>query len=190
MAKRVDILVIGGGSIGVCSAYFLASKGRQVTVVDQGQIGAACSYGNAGVIARSHIIPLPAPGVLLNGIKWLFNPESPLYIKPRCNLSLFSWLTRFSVACRRDPMRRAMSLLNELLQGSMALYEELASIGGPEFHFNHKGSLDAHVRESGIRHLGRISELGRGGERSRIRDRAAATGTGPKSRTFRLKPAS
>lgn len=56
MAKRVDMLIIGGGSIGVCSCYFLAGKGRQVTVVDEAQIGAACSYRNAGVIARSHII--------------------------------------------------------------------------------------------------------------------------------------
>ena len=150
MAKRVNILVIGGGSIGVCSAYFLADKGRQVTVIDQGQIGAACSYGNAGLIARSHIIPLPAPGVLLNGIKWMFNPESPLYIKPRWNLSLFSWLVRFSIACRRAPMLQAMSSLNDLIQGSMTLYEELASLGGSEFHFNHKGSLALYKSSTGF----------------------------------------
>src|SRR5215468_4295004 len=120
MSKHVDTLVIGAGSIGVCSAYFLAEKGRQVMVVDQGQVGAACSYGNAGLVARSHIIPLPAPGVPLKGVKWLFNPESPLYIQPRMNLALFSWLARFTAACRKGPMLRAMSLYRALTQGSMA----------------------------------------------------------------------
>jgi D-amino-acid dehydrogenase len=159
MVKQVDILVIGGGSIGVCCAYFLADKGRQVTLIEQGQIGAACSYGNAGVIARSHIIPLPAPGVLLNGIKWMFDPESPLYIKPRLSLSLFTWLARFSVACREAPMQRAMTVLNDLMQASMTLYEELASLGGSEFHFNHQGSLAIYKSSAGFEAGVRQAEL-------------------------------
>lgn len=150
MAKQVDVLVIGGGSIGVCCAYFLADKGRGVTVIDQGPIGAACSYGNAGVIARSHIIPLPAPGVLLNGFKWMFDPESPLYIKPRLNLPLLSWLVRFSIACRATPMLRTMSLLNDLIRASMDIFEELASRGGSDFHFTHKGSLAIYSTHDGF----------------------------------------
>ncbi|MGB0014719.1 MAG: FAD-dependent oxidoreductase [Candidatus Sulfotelmatobacter sp.] len=150
MAKRVDILIIGGGSIGVCSAWFLADKGRQVTVVDRGQIGAACSYGNAGVIARSHIIPLPAPGVLLSGMKWVFNPESPLYIKPRLSLALISWLARFSAASRRGPTLRTMSLINDLIQASMTLYEEFASMGGSQFNFKHRGSLAIYKSSDGF----------------------------------------
>jgi D-amino-acid dehydrogenase len=181
VAKRVDILVIGGGSIGVCSAYFLAEKGRQVTVIDQGQIGAACSYGNAGLLARSHIVPLPAPGVLLNGIKWMFNPESPLYIKPRWNLSLFSWLASFSVACRKAPMLRAMSLLNDLIQASMALYEDLASIGGPEFHFKHDGSLAIYKSSDGFEAGVRQAELvGPYGIESKVLDQAGVREIEPK----------
>jgi D-amino-acid dehydrogenase len=150
MAKRVDILIIGGGSIGVCSAWFLADKGRQVTVVDRGQIGAACSYGNAGVIARSHIIPLPAPGVLLSGMKWVFNPESPLYIKPRLSLALISWLARFSAASLTAPTLRTMSLINDLIQASMTLYEEFASMGGSQFNFKHRGSLAIYKSSDGF----------------------------------------
>lgn len=164
MTKRVDVLVIGAGSIGVCSAYFLAGRGRQVTVIDQSQIGAACSYGNAGLLARSHIIPLPAPGVLLQSMQWMFNPESPLYIKPRWNLALISWLARFCVACREARMLRAMSLLNDLIQRSMALYEELATLGGPEFHFNHDGSLAIYKSsegfESGMRQAEMVAPYG------------------------------
>ncbi len=159
MAKRVDVLVIGGGCIGICCAYFLADRGRKVTVIDQGQIGAACSYGNAGLLARSHIIPLPAPGVLLKGIKWMFNPESPLYIKPRLNLALLSWLARFGAACRKAPMLRAMSLLNELIQASMSIFEELASVGGSEFYLKHNGSLALYKSRDGFEAGVRQAEL-------------------------------
>lgn len=141
MTNRVDALVIGGGCIGVCSAHFLACRGKRVTVIDQGQVGAACSYGNAGIIAPSHIIPLAARRVLMKGLKWMFDPESPFYIKPRLNLALFSWLSRFAMACRKAPMLRGMSLLRNLTEASMDLYEEFASMDGLGFHFKQKGSL-------------------------------------------------
>ena len=141
MAKPIDVLVIGGGAIGVCCAYFLAENGRQVTVIDRGEVGAACSSGNAGIIARSHIIPLPRPGVVRQGIKWLFDPEGPFYIKPQVNLALWAWLLRFGFACRRRPMLRSMHLLNKLIGSSLTLYEGFASLGSTEFHFGLKGSL-------------------------------------------------
>lgn len=181
MAKRIDVLVIGGGCIGVCCAYFLAEKGMQVTVIDQGEVGAACSYGNAGVIARSHIIPLPAPGVLLNGAKWLLNPESPLYIKPRLSLALFSWLVHFGAACRKVPMLKTMSLLRDLIQSSLVLYEEFASIGGPEFHFKHRGSLAIYKSSDGFEAGVREAELVRPyGIESKMLDQAAVREIEPK----------
>src|SRR5258708_4492991 len=141
MKKHVQTLVVGGGSAGVCSAYFLARSGKQVTVVDQGQIGAACSYGNAGVIAIHRITPLAAPGVLMQGLKWMLNPESPLYIKPRFNLALLAWLWRFGLACRKAPMLRAMPLMRTLTQTSLDLYADLAKTEGVAFHFERNGSL-------------------------------------------------
>jgi len=157
MRKRIDTLVIGAGSIGVCSAYFLASKGRQVTVIDQNDVGAACSYGNAGIIAVSHIVPLAAPGVLTQGFKWMLDPEGPFYIKPRIDSALFSWLWRFALACRKERMLRGMSLLNGLAHASLPLYENFAAMNGLGFHFKKKGSLviyrdakhfEAEVREA------------------------------------------
>jgi D-amino-acid dehydrogenase len=141
MAGRADTLIVGAGCIGVCSAYFLAEKGAQVVVVDQGQIGGACSYGNAGIVAPSHIVPLAAPGALTRGIKWMFDPESPLYIKARSNWALFSWLWRFGVACRRAPMLKTMAVLRSWTRSSAALYEELGATYGLNFSLKHKGSL-------------------------------------------------
>ncbi len=141
MKRQTDVLVVGGGVIGVCSAYYLAEKGIPVTVVDQGQICSGCSYGNAGLIVPSHSIPLAAPGVVAKGLRWMFDPESPFYIKPRLNQALISWLWRFRAACRTRSMLKAIPLLRDLSRASLALYEELASPQGFDFKFKRNGLL-------------------------------------------------
>ena len=125
-----DILIIGGGVIGICCAYYLALRKRRVTVVDKGEIGAGCSYGNAGLIVPSHSVPLAAPGVMAKALKWVTNPESPLYIKPRLSLELLSWVWRFQLACREKPMRKTIPLLRDLSQASLALHANLAAKEG------------------------------------------------------------
>ena len=89
MAK--EIVVIGGGIIGLSCAYFLHKAGHQVTVVDRSKMDGGASYVNAGYLAPSHLIPLAAPGVMKQGLKWMFNPKSPLYIKPRLDPSFLKW---------------------------------------------------------------------------------------------------
>jgi len=115
--------------IGVCCAYYLALRKRRVTVVDKGELGLECSYGNAGLIVPSHSIPLAAPGVISKALKWMVNPESPLYIRPRWSIDLLSWLWRFQSACREEQMRRSIPLLRDLSQASLALHEQLAAQG-------------------------------------------------------------
>ena len=84
MSKKV--VVIGGGIIGLCSAYYLQKEGHEVIIVDKSNLDSGASYVNAGFLSPSHFIPLSAPGVMKAGLKWMFNPSSPLYIKPRLNL--------------------------------------------------------------------------------------------------------
>ena len=127
----------------------------RVTVIDQGQVGAGCSYGNAGLIALSHIKPLPAPGVLVQGIKWMLDSESPFYIRPRWDPALYSWLWKFRAACREAPMRKGMDLTRALTQASMALFQKLAALDTLDFHFHQKGSLrickDSRSLETSVR---------------------------------------
>ena len=78
-----NVVVIGGGVIGVSAAYYLALDGWEVTLLEKGEICAGSSYGNAGLIVPSHLVPLAAPGVWWQGVKWMLNSESPFYIKPR-----------------------------------------------------------------------------------------------------------
>jgi D-amino-acid dehydrogenase len=81
-----NIIIIGGGIIGLCSAYYLQKEGHQVTIIDKSDMNSGASYVNAGYITPSHFISLAAPGIITKGLKWMFNPKSPLYIKPRLDV--------------------------------------------------------------------------------------------------------
>lgn len=141
MESKTDILIIGGGVIGVCSAYFLAQHGARVTLIEKDEIASGCSYGNGGLIVPSHAVPLASPGAFGDGLRWLFDSESPFYIKPRIDAELIRWLARFAWASREGQMLRSMPVLRDLLFASRLLYEELAKTAGFEFGFEGKGSL-------------------------------------------------
>ena len=86
-----------------------------------------CSFGNAGMLVPSHFVPLAAPGMVRLGLKWMWNPESPFYIRPRWSRELVSWLWRFQRACSADHVERSAPLLRDLHLASRACYEQLES---------------------------------------------------------------
>ncbi|HXT42454.1 MAG TPA: FAD-dependent oxidoreductase [Candidatus Angelobacter sp.] len=140
MSKR--ILVIGGGVIGLSTAYYCARKGHHVTVVDRNpEQRDGCSFGNAGMIVPSHFIPLAAPGMVALGLKWMWNPESPFYIKPRPDRDLVSWAYRFWRASTPGRVRRAAPLLRDLQLASRACFEEFADLTGNSFGLVKRGLL-------------------------------------------------
>ncbi len=145
-----DILIIGGGVIGVCSAHYLTERGAHVTLIEQGPIANGSSYGNAGLIVPSHITPLAHPGALSSGLRWMLDPESPFYIKPRFDVSLFDWLIRFTLACHPAPMHRAIPTLRDLGRASSALYEQLAALDGLDFGYERRGVLMAYRTQRGF----------------------------------------
>lgn len=141
MDSQQDVVIIGGGVIGVCSAYYLAQKGIQVTLIEKGEIASGCSYGNGGLIVPSHSVPLASPGALGSGLRWLLDSKSPFYIKPRFDMDLFNWLIRFALACRHSRMLLSLPIMRDLLFASRTLYEELAETAGFDFGFEGHGSL-------------------------------------------------
>ncbi len=134
-----DIVVIGGGVIGICSAYFLSLRGFRVTVVERGEVGSGCSFGNAGYACPSHFVPLASPGIISKGARWLLNPSSPFYIKPRLDPGFASWLLRFRAAARPERSRAAMPILRDLNAASVRLYKELSGLDGMAFDFRENG---------------------------------------------------
>src|SRR5438132_10985429 len=122
MSKRV--LIIGGGVIGLCTAYYAARQGHRVTVIDRDRADdEGCSFQNAGMIVPSHFVPLAAPGMVTLGLKWMWNPASPFYIQPRASRDLLEWCWRFWRSANVAHVRRAAPLLRDLSLASRACFE-------------------------------------------------------------------
>lgn len=96
-----DILILGGGAIGLATALSLLEAGRGVRIIEAGAIGHGASHGNCGTITPSHAPPLAAPGVVAQALRWMLTPDAPLYLKPRVDPALWQWLWRFARRCNR-----------------------------------------------------------------------------------------
>lgn len=148
-SQQFDVLIIGGGVIGLCSAWYLNQAGLNVVVIDKGEIGRGSSSGNAGMIVPSHFIPLAAPGVIRQGLKWMLNPDSPFYIKPRANLDLVRWLWKFARAATQSHVERSMPLLLDMHLQSIALFEQLTADDSLSFGFEQNGILMLYHSQKG-----------------------------------------
>lgn len=127
MARHV--LVIGGGVVGLCTAWYAAERGWRVTVVDRGGPNrGGCSFGNAGLIVPSHFVPLAAPGTLGTALRMLRQPEAPLYVRPRWSLDLWRWAWRFWRSATPRHVARSAPLLRDLLMAGRALHIGLAEL--------------------------------------------------------------
>lgn len=139
MSKKV--IVIGGGIIGLCSAYYLQKEGHEVTIVDQSTMDSGASYVNAGYISPSHIIPLAAPGVMKKGMKWMFNKSSPLYIKPRLDLDFLRWTWAFNKSCTQKHVDKSIPVIRDIAVWSQELYVDIKSQEQFNFHYEKNGIL-------------------------------------------------
>lgn len=135
------VVIIGGGIIGLCTAYYLNKEGHQVTVVDQSNYNLGASYVNAGYITPSHFIPLASPGMITKGIKWMFNSESPFYVKPRLDIDFLKWVWAFKKSATTLKVERAIKPLLDINLFSRDLYESMKASRDFNFHYEHKGLL-------------------------------------------------
>ncbi len=152
MTPQKDILIIGGGIIGVAAAYYLAGQGRSVLLLEKDDLAAGSSYGNAGLIANGFAIPLAAPGVPRQGLKWLLDATSPFHIKPRLDLDLLGWLWRFTRACNERQMRRSIGVMLSLGRASFDLFDELLAREDVDFGYARRGRLVLFTSESAFEH--------------------------------------
>lgn len=135
------VLIIGGGIVGLSSAYYLQKKGFQVTVIDKGDITDNCSFGNAGMIVPSHFVPLAAPGMISQGIRWMFNSKSPFYVRPSLNANLIGWGLTFMKHANEKHLAKSAEPLRDLSLLSKKLYEDLAKASDFSFELTNKGIL-------------------------------------------------
>jgi D-amino-acid dehydrogenase len=164
MSEHAQVLVIGGGIVGVSAAWYLAGRGARVTLLDKGELASGCSHGNAGWIFPSHSMPIPGPGVLRHAVRFIGDVKSPLYIRPRLDRDFLRFGLRFVAACSERRARRAFGLRRELALASHALYEKLAALPELDLGYQQHGLLvvcegqealrDARSEASLVRELG------------------------------------
>jgi len=137
------VTVIGNGAIGLCTAYYLQKEGFEVHIITASEKGAEkdCSYGNAGMIVPSHFIPLAAPGVIKQGIKWMLNSKSPFYIRPRFNIELIKWLGHFYASANKENVEKTKHLIKNLNVTSRDLFSEIEKSEKIDFKLEKKGLL-------------------------------------------------
>jgi D-amino-acid dehydrogenase len=138
---RCDVIVIGGGIIGVSVAYYTALAGAEVVLLEKGEIGAGSSSGNAGLVVPSFFEPLPGPGVIGEGLRHVFDHEGFFGIKPRLDPFLLQWIVRFVRFCTHKHVDYATGILIGLNRESIQAHQELARLGGAEYDFGQRGLL-------------------------------------------------
>ena len=137
----MNVAIIGGGIIGLSSAYYLQQSGHHVTIFDQGDGMDNCSTGNAGMIVPSHIIPLAAPGMISKGVRWMFNSQSPFYVKPRLNGNLIKWGYQFYKHANQENVDHAIPALKDISMFSKAMYQRMVRDNPFEFGYQERGLM-------------------------------------------------
>ena len=148
----MKIVIVGGGVIGLCSAYYLQKEGHEITIIDKGNITDGTSFGNAGYVSPSHFTPLASPGMVLKGLKWMMSSSSPFYIKPRLNADLARWSYSFWRNANAKTMNRNIPHLNNILQLSRELTSQIKDDLGNHFHMEEKGILMLYKEEKTEKH--------------------------------------
>jgi len=143
------VVVVGGGVIGICTAYYLVKAGVEVVLLEREEVGAGASSGNAGAIAPGHG-PMTRPGRILQALKWMGDPTSPLYVPPRWNPSLWRWLWSFNSFCTHEHVRRSMEILGPMGHEARRLFDEILNEEGIDCAFSPDGYYDVFRTQAGF----------------------------------------
>jgi len=158
------VVIVGSGVIGLSTADACRRRGHAVTIIDrQPEARDGCSFGNAGMVVPSHFVPLAAPGMVALGLRWMWNPESPFYVKPRLDAALLRWGWHFWRASTPERVRKAAPLIRDLSLASRQAFVDLAR-GGLDFGLVEKGLVmlckTAHGVEEEARTASQARDLG------------------------------
>lgn len=145
------VVVVGGGVVGLCTAYYLAAAGLEVEVVERRALGSGASRGNAGWVCLSHSTPVPAPGVVRYALRSLGRPDSPLYLRPMPDPAFVRWLWRFWRSSTPPAFRRGYAAIAELNRATFDLFDGLRA-AGVETSLTRPGMVHAFLSPAEARH--------------------------------------
>ena len=145
------VVVVGGGVVGLCTAYYLATAGLPVEVVERRALGSGASRGNAGWVCLSHSTPVPSPGVLRYALRSVGRPDSPLYLRPLPDPAFLRWLWRFWRSSAPAAFRRGYAAIADLNHDTFDLFDGLGE-AGVATTLTRPGMVHAFLSEAEARH--------------------------------------
>ena len=164
MDERIDVVVVGGGVIGLCTALSLVEAGRSVRLLEARTLGSGSSHGNCGTLTPSHAFPLAAPGTIGRALRWMLTPDAPFYVAPRLDPRLWQWLLGFASRCNARDWKTAMTAKAGLLNHSIQVFPDWVARYAPGSEFSQEGTdyvfRDARELEIAARDLPHLAELG------------------------------
>ncbi len=140
--RPTRIGIVGGGVIGLFTAWYLKKLGADPVLIDSSTLGSGCSLGNTGWVFPSLATPLAAPGLTLKSFLWMLRRDSPLHIRPAALPALIPWLLQFRSFCNGDDQKRGIAALAVLNEFTIERYDELAA-DGVQFECSESGLLMA-----------------------------------------------
>ena len=140
-ARRGDVLVLGGGVVGLACALELLRAGRGVTLLEQGRAGGATSHGNCGTITPSHATPLAMPGMIGEALAQVLRADAPFRVKPRFDPALWAWMLQFARRCNWRDFDRVNRIKAPLLMRSRRAIEALVRDERLDCEFEARGTM-------------------------------------------------
>ena len=168
------VLVLGGGVIGVTSAWYLARLGHQVTLVDrQPGVAMETSFANAGQVSPGYSTPWAAPGLPAKAIGWMLRRHSPLVVRPRLDMAMFRWMGQLLANCTEDAYDRNKSRMLRLAEYSRDCLDDLRHETGLAYDGNQAGLIQLFRTQAQVGHAAEdMRILAGGGVAHELLDRA------------------
>ncbi len=136
------VVILGGGIIGITSAWYLAQRGYQVTIIEKEQsAGLATSFANGGLLTPSMADPWAAPGLPLKLLRWMGREKSPFLLRPTALPGMMNWGLSFLRNCTDAQWRKNTEIIFRLAAYSQQATDQLAEQTGIEFDHSTSGTL-------------------------------------------------